>query len=65
MSKQENLSEGPAEAREEGSAHCKSEAESVERGLAVDHEEDSESHGEDDGDEFEGGCFEAEEEGER
>ena len=33
--------------------------------FAVYHEEDAQSHGEDDGGEFKGGRFEAEEEGER
>ena len=37
----------------------------MEGGFAVDHQEDAQRHGEYDGGEFEGGCFEAEEEGER
>ncbi len=49
MAEQQDLSEGPSEARKEGGGHCEREAKGVEGGLAVDHEEDSQGHGEDDG----------------
>lgn len=64
MAEKEDLCECPAEAGEEGGGHGEGEAEGVEGGFAIDHQEDADGHGEDDGDEFDRGGFEAEEEGE-
>ncbi|KAI9866219.1 MAG: hypothetical protein M1823_009177, partial [Watsoniomyces obsoletus] len=62
MPEQEDLGKGPAEAGEEGGAHGESKPKGVECSFAVDHEQDSHGHGEDDGDKFDRGRFEAEEE---
>ena len=58
------MGQGPAEAGEEGGADDEGEADGGEVDFAGYHHYDAHGHGGDDGDELDGGGFEAEEEGE-